>query len=68
MEVIMKLKIKAFIKEVPKEATIAGKIDCYCNTCKKKTFHYLYESGTQFFARCLRCGETFVAEEVATTS
>lgn len=61
----MKLVIKEFVKDVPKEASIAGKIDCTCNTCKKKTFHYLYESGNDFFARCLICSETFRAEEVA---
>lgn len=65
MEVIMKLKIKAFIKEVPKEATIAGKIDCMCNTCNKKTFHFLYEKGKEAYAKCLVCGETFRAEVVA---
>ena len=61
----MKLVIKEFVKEVPKDASIAGKIDCTCNTCKKKTFHYLYESGSNVFARCLICGETFRAEVVA---
>ena len=61
----MKLVIKEFVAEVPKEASMSGKIDCMCNTCKKKTFHFLYEKGTDFYARCLHCGETFRAEVVA---
>ena len=60
----MKLVIKEFVKEVPKDASIAGKIDCLCNTCKKKTFHHLYEHGKDYYAKCL-CGEIFKAELVS---
>jgi hypothetical protein len=61
----MKLVIKEFVKEIPKDASMSGKIDCMCNTCKKKTFHFLYEKGKEAYAKCLHCSETFRAEVVA---
>ena len=63
----MKLSIKFIAKldRVPTEAKIAGKLDCCCNHCKKKTFHYLFEFGSRSFIRCLCCDEVWEVEIVA---
>ena len=47
------LKLIAKLDKVPKEAKCAGKLDCVCNQCGKKTFHYLYELNSQSFIKCL---------------
>jgi len=57
----MKLTIKLIAKldKVPKEAKCAGKLDCFCNHCRKKTFHYLFELGSRSFIKCLICDEVW---------
>mgnify|MGYP007023469308 CR=1 FL=1 len=64
MEMTMKMIIIDTPKEIPSEAKIAGKLDCSCNHCKRKTFHYLYETGTRSFTRCLLCGEIWEVQLV----
>lgn len=56
----MKLTLKFIAKldKVPDNAKCAGKLDCFCNHCGKKTFHYLYEVGTRSFIKCI-CGNEF---------
>jgi len=49
----MKIKIIKKLDKVPTEAKCAGKLDCFCNQCKKATFHFLYEKGTQNFIKCI---------------
>lgn len=49
-------------EKVPTDAKICGKVDCHCNHCKKKTFHFLYEKGTENYIKCFACGESFQVE------
>lgn len=58
------LKLIAKLDKVPKEAKCAGKLDCICNQCGKKTFHYLYELGTQNFVKCICGNEVWEVEFV----
>lgn len=53
------LKLIAKLDKVPKEAKCAGKLDCICNHCGKKTFHYLYELNSQSFIKCIACQEVW---------
>lgn len=62
MEGKMKMKIIKKAEEVPPTAQCAGKLDCICNQCKKKTFHYLYELNSQSFIKCIACEETWEVE------
>jgi len=54
----MKMKIIKQVDKVPPTAKCAGKLDCVCNQCKKKTFHYLYED-THAYIKCIACEEVW---------
>jgi hypothetical protein len=58
------LKLIAKLDKVPKEAKCAGKLDCVCNQCGKKTFHYLFELNTRSFVKCI-CGEVWEVEIIS---
>lgn len=51
------MKIEKKLDKVPADAKMEGKLDCMCNHCHKKTFHYLYEKGTKSFIKCIVCYE-----------
>jgi len=49
----MRMKIIKKVDKVPPTAKCAGKLDCVCNQCGKKVFHYLYELNSRSFIKCI---------------
>ena len=57
----MKMKIIKKVDKVPPTAKCAGKLDCVCNQCGKKTFHYLFED-SHAYIKCIACEEVWEVE------